>query len=146
MLRISLLETLTEAKTEVYFDVDTRISVSHTNVNMCASKIPLVVLNVKPRVVLGLLPFGPDKAKGARITSLREFERCLDHFQQKGYNEVDTARIYLGGTQEAFTAQARWKERGLTLATKWYPMFPGAHNSRILRENLELSLNELGTT
>jgi aflatoxin B1 aldehyde reductase len=91
------------------------------------------------------MTFGPDESEGARVTSLDDFNKCLDHLQQQGYNEVDTARIYVGGKQEAFTAQAKWKERGLTLATKWYPKTPGAHKPEVLRENLELSLKELQT-
>ncbi|KAF7597570.1 hypothetical protein BBP40_000048 [Aspergillus hancockii] len=107
--------------------------------------MPLIAQNPLPRVILGLMTFGPDESSGARITSLDDFNRCLDYLQQQGFNEVDTARIYVGGAQEAFTAQANWKERGLTLATKWYPKTPGAHKPSILRENLELSLKELGT-
>ncbi|KAB8073166.1 NADP-dependent oxidoreductase domain-containing protein [Aspergillus leporis] len=107
--------------------------------------MPLIAQNPLPRVILGLMTFGPDESSGARITSLDEFNKCLDYLQQQGFNEVDTARIYVGGAQEAFTAQAKWKERGLTLATKWYPQTPGAHKPSILRENLELSLKELGT-
>ncbi|PTU23115.1 hypothetical protein P175DRAFT_0499669 [Aspergillus ochraceoroseus IBT 24754] len=107
--------------------------------------MPLVVQNATPRVILGLMTFGRDETKGARITSLDEFNKCLDYLQQQGFNEVDTARIYQEGGQEAFTAQARWKERGLTLATKWYPQAPGDHKPEVLRQNLELSLKELGT-
>jgi aflatoxin B1 aldehyde reductase len=107
--------------------------------------MPLIAQNPKPRVILGLMTFGPSEAKGARITSLDEFNKCLDYFQQQGFNEVDTARIYIDGEQEAFTAKANWKSRGLTLATKWYPHQPGFHKPDILRENLELSLKELQT-
>ncbi|KAE8153849.1 NADP-dependent oxidoreductase domain-containing protein [Aspergillus avenaceus] len=107
--------------------------------------MPLIAQNPLPRVILGLMTFGPDESQGARITSLDEFNKCLDYLQQQGYNEVDTARIYVGGQQEAFTSQAKWKERGLTLATKWYPKTPGAHKPSVLRENLEFSLRELGT-
>ncbi|KAB8211328.1 NADP-dependent oxidoreductase domain-containing protein [Aspergillus parasiticus] len=107
--------------------------------------MPLVAQNPLPRALLGLMTFGPDESKGARITSLEEFNKCLDYFQQQGFNEIDTARIYVGGAQEAFTAQAKWKERGLTLATKWYPHNPGEHKPSVLREKLELSLKELGT-
>ena len=91
------------------------------------------------------MTFGPDEAAGARITSLDEYNKCLDYFQSQGYDEVDTARIYIGGAQEAFTAAAHWKERGLTLATKWYPHEPGAHKPAVLREMLLKSLAELKT-
>lgn len=49
------------------------------------------------------------------------------------------------GIKEAFTAVALWKERGLTLATKYYPIDPGLHKPEVLRENLEKSLKELKT-
>ena len=55
------------------------------------------------------------------------------------------ARSYVDGRQEAFTAAARWKERGLTLATKLYPNPAGLHEPKALRENFELSLKELKT-
>ncbi|KAJ5188348.1 Drug/metabolite transporter [Penicillium cf. griseofulvum] len=107
--------------------------------------MPLIVQNPQPRVILGLMTFGPTEAKGARITSLDEFNKCLDYFQQQGFNEVDTARVYIDGEQEAFTAKANWKSRGLTLATKWYPSQPGFHKPEVVREKLELSLKELQT-
>ncbi|KAJ5091519.1 hypothetical protein NUU61_006389 [Penicillium alfredii] len=107
--------------------------------------MPLVTQSLQPRVILGLMTFGPSESKGARITSLDEYNRCLDYFQQQGFNEIDTARIYIGGEQEAFTAKANWKQRSLTLATKWYPQFPGGHKPDVLREKLELSLQELNT-
>ena len=90
------------------------------------------------------MTFGPDSSAGARITSLDEYNKCLDYLQSQGYNEVDTARSYIGGKQEAFTKEARWKERGLTVATKVYPHQPGVHRPEVLRENLETSLRELG--
>jgi aflatoxin B1 aldehyde reductase len=52
--------------------------------------MPLVVQSPKPRVILGLMTFGPDPNSGARITSQDEFNKCLDYFQRQGYNEVDT--------------------------------------------------------
>ncbi|KAH0843119.1 Aflatoxin B1 aldehyde reductase member 2 [Fonsecaea pedrosoi] len=102
----------------------------------------------KPRVILGLMTFGPPgtEAEGSRIVSIDEYNKCLDTLQSRGYNEVDTARMYIGGAQEAFTREARWKERGLTLATKNYPIVPGDHKPTKLRATLEKSLSELGTS
>jgi aflatoxin B1 aldehyde reductase len=111
------------------------------------------------------MTFGPDESKGARITSLETYNQCLDYFQAQGYNEVDTARVYVGGKQEAFTAEAKWKDRGLTLATKvrsnqgerriipgdtepWYKVYPskgGEHKPANLRELFGTSLKELQT-
>lgn len=101
----------------------------------------------KPRVVLGLMTFGPPGSEpaGARITSLDEFNRCLDYLQSEGYSEIDTARVYVDGKQEAFTRDAKWKERGLQVATKVYPTKPGMHSPEYLRRTFEKSLRELGT-
>ena len=107
--------------------------------------MPLIATNPKPRVILGLMTFGPDVSAGARTTSLTEYNAFLDHFQAAGYNEVDTARMYVGGKQEAFTREAKWKDRGLTIATKVYPTTPGMHSPETLTEIFNTSLKELGT-
>ena len=74
-----------------------------------------------------------------------DYNACLDYFQKEGYNEIDTARSYVGGKQEAFTAEAKWKERGFTLATKWYPSQPGFHKSEMLKKMFTKSLAQLQT-
>lgn len=107
--------------------------------------MPLMTGTGKPRVILGTMTFGPDTAAGARITSLDTYNSILDHFQAQGYNEIDTARVYIGGKQEAFTRDAKWKERGLTCATKWYPHTPKAHSGEMVEQMLNKSLSELGT-
>ena len=73
------------------------------------------------------------------------YKGMFDYFQSQGYTEIDTARNYIGGEQEAFTASAGWKDRGLTLATKCYPNQPGLHAPEKLEASLEKSLKELGT-
>ncbi|KZL63212.1 aldo keto reductase [Colletotrichum incanum] len=108
--------------------------------------MPLVASNPKDRIILGLMTFGPKESDGARITDLETFNKALDVFQSRGYNEVDTARVYVGRQQEAFTREAKWKERGLTLATKvQYPGQPGDHAAAKVFESVETSLKELGT-
>lgn len=107
-------------------------------------------MRAKPRIILGLLTFGPPgtESYGTRNTSLDDFNACLDYLQGRGYNEVDTARTYVNGQQEAWSKSARWRERGLTLATKWgysYPPTPGNHAAQMLRAKLDTSLAELGT-
>ncbi|KAK4247892.1 NADP-dependent oxidoreductase domain-containing protein [Corynascus novoguineensis] len=107
---------------------------------------PLVAQSPKPRVILGLMTFGPDESAGARVTDVDEFGKVLDLFQSRGYSEVDTARMYIDGKQEAFTREAGWKDRGLTLATKiQYPGEPGANTYDKVLKSAELSLKELGT-
>ena len=99
-----------------------------------------------PRVILGLMLYGPDSFKDSRVTSVPELERHLDRFQNTyGYNEIDTARIYVQGKQEHFTAEAGWKSRGLQVATKSWPWTPGYHTPENVRNDLETSLSELGT-
>ena len=93
------------------------------------------------------MTFGPPntEAKGARITSIDTFNQCLDYMQKEGYNEVDTARAYIAGDQEAWSKEARWKERGLKLATKAFPTEPGKHKPDVLKGTFNKSLRELGT-
>lgn len=107
--------------------------------------MPLITSTGKPRVILGTMTFGPDESEGARITDINDYNKILDRFQGAGYNEIDTARVYVGGKQEAFTREAKWKERGLTCATKWYPHYAGAHEPEVIEEKLNESLKELGT-
>ncbi|GAB1315240.1 Aflatoxin B1 aldehyde reductase member 2 [Madurella fahalii] len=107
---------------------------------------PLMAQPPKARVILGLMTFGPDETTGGRITDIGEYNKVLDLFQSRGYHEVDTARLYIGGKQEAFTREAKWKDRGLTLATKIkYPTQPGENTHDKVLESMELSLKELGT-
>jgi aflatoxin B1 aldehyde reductase len=53
------------------------------------------------------MSFGPDLKWGAQTTKVGEFSKFLDLLQDRGYNEVDTARQYQGGQQEAFTSAAK---------------------------------------
>ncbi|KAF2821842.1 aflatoxin B1 aldehyde reductase member 2 [Ophiobolus disseminans] len=99
----------------------------------------------KGRIILGLMTYGQVDQAGAKILELDEFNRHLDYFQQHGYNEVDTARMYVNGQQEAWTRSAKWKERGLTLGTKVWPEEAGWHAPSQLRKHLNISLAELGT-
>ncbi|KAK3369960.1 NADP-dependent oxidoreductase domain-containing protein [Podospora didyma] len=108
--------------------------------------MPLIATAPAHRVILGLMTFGTDESTGARVTDAGDFNKILDLFQSRGYNEVDTARVYVGGQQEAFTREANWKDRGLTLATKIkYPSEHGANVHDKVIESLDLSLKELGT-
>ncbi|KAI1206084.1 Aldo/keto reductase [Annulohypoxylon truncatum] len=99
----------------------------------------------KPRIILGLMVIGPEGSPGARMTSLDDFKQALDIFQDRGYNELDTARVYIGGEQESFTRKAGWKERGLSMGTKIWPLPVGSHAPGPLKETFETSLKELGT-
>jgi aflatoxin B1 aldehyde reductase len=97
-----------------------------------------------PRVILGLMTYGPPSAD-ARVDTVEEFGRHLDTFKSLGYREIDTARIYMQGAQEKFTAEVGWKQRGLSIGTKSYPLSPGMHKAQKVRGDLESSLKDLAT-
>ncbi|KAF2162250.1 hypothetical protein M409DRAFT_27254 [Zasmidium cellare ATCC 36951] len=107
--------------------------------------MPLITGTGKPRVILGTMTFGPDPESGARVTSLDEYKSCLQYFQSKGYNEIDTARAYIAGKGEGWTKQAGWKERGLSVATKHYPTQANHHTGENVEATLNKCLSELGT-
>lgn len=90
------------------------------------------------------MTIGPDKAQSARITSIDDFKKCLDFLTSKGYNELDTAGVYVGGLQEAFTRDAGFKERGFSIASKIMPTKPHDHKPEKLREYWDVSLGKLG--
>ena len=150
-----LKKSVTRAITSLTPSTTSRLAAFNQHISPQSSpsittKMPLVtstMSSTKPRTILGLMTFGPPgtESKGGRITTLDDYKKNLDYFQSQGYNEVDTARAYIGGRQEAFTKDAKWKDRGLTLATKCYPVKPGDHSPEKLRRSLEKSLNELGT-
>lgn len=96
------------------------------------------------RLILGLMTIGPDPAKGARITSTADFQKCLDYLSSKGYSELDSAAMYVGGQQEAFTRDAGFHERGFAIASKIMPVQPGDHAPRRLIRAWDASLSNLG--
>ena len=98
----------------------------------------------KSRIILGLMGFAPDVKTGARLHEVADLAKALDMFQARGYSELDTARAYGGGAQEGFTRQAGWKERGMAIATKVFPMPPGTHRPEVITREFEKSLQELG--
>ena len=107
--------------------------------------MPLIAQKATNRVILGLMTFGRKAEDGARITDLDTFNKALDVFQSRGYNEIDTARIYVAGQQEGFTRETGWVDRGLTLATKVkMPYTPGDNKPAGVAESVETSLKELG--
>ena len=101
----------------------------------------------KLRVSLGLMTSGPpgSEAYGTRIASLDAFNDCLDHYQSRGYGEVDVARTYVNGLQEGWTKAAKRREHKLNLTTKWFSYTWGDHSKKRLEANFAMSLHELGT-
>jgi aflatoxin B1 aldehyde reductase len=69
----------------------------------------------------------------------------LDLVQKHGHNEVDTARVYGGGSSEEYLGELKWQDRGIIMETKLYPSAPRTHKSADLRKYLDESLNALKT-
>jgi len=99
----------------------------------------------KDRIILGCMTFGPADSETARVHSVEECRKFLQYFHDAGYDEIDTARGYTSGKQEAFTAQAGYKDFGFKIATKIYPHGPITHRPESLRATLDKSLSELKT-
>ncbi|KAH6627241.1 NADP-dependent oxidoreductase domain-containing protein [Chaetomium sp. MPI-SDFR-AT-0129] len=105
-------------------------------------------MSPKPRVILGLMTFGPDPSAGARVTDPAELTRAVDLLHTRGYQpvEVDTARVYVGGKQEGFTRVALEDAKGeVKVATKVvYPKTGGMNGYEEVVKSVETSLGELG--
>ncbi|PCH42898.1 hypothetical protein WOLCODRAFT_152953 [Wolfiporia cocos MD-104 SS10] len=107
-------------------------------------------------IVMGAMTFGEAGKEGARVHDIKDVEAILDVFQAHGHTEIDTARVYSGGTSEEYLGRINWRERGLKLETKLYPnashkflQGPGrpliSHSPEDLRKHLELSSKALNT-
>jgi len=105
-------------------------------------------------IVMGAMTFGEPGTEGARVHETKDIEAILDVFQAHGHTEIDTARVYAGGTSEELLGKIDWKGRGLKLETKLYPNVanPRLQQSRVglishspedLRKYLDISLKAL---
>lgn len=72
------------------------------------------------------------------MTNLEDCAKILDVFQNHGHNEIDTARVYGGGSSEEYLGQLKWQDRGITMDTKLAPT--GSRNMKTLlaRNGLKL--------
>lgn len=61
-------------------------------------------------------------AEQARVHDVEVAANILNVFHGHGHSEVDTARIYGGGSSESLLAQLNWQSRGIALATKLPPV------------------------
>src|SRR5256885_1310084 len=100
--------------------------------------------NKIPRVILGCMTMGPPGTNFVRVTTVDETKAIFQTLQSHGYTELDTARLYNDGKQEAFTRETGVLNEGFTVATKVYPVQAGMHKPEKLREIFETSLRELG--
>ncbi|OAP58153.1 hypothetical protein AYL99_07243 [Fonsecaea erecta] len=108
------------------------------------------------KVVFGAMTFGRPGVEQARVNDLQVAGSMLDLFRSHGHNEIDTAQFYGLGSSEEYLGMLKWADRGLAMATKFYPTAnivdpnaPGGkgttHCPEHLRENLLKSLKALQT-
>lgn len=80
---------------------------------------------------------------------LKECAAMLDVLQKHGHNEIDSARVYGGGSSEEYLGQLRWQERGIIMDTKLSPLRFGqksySHKKDDLKPGLLESLQALQT-
>ncbi|KAJ3782044.1 Aldo/keto reductase [Lentinula aff. detonsa] len=69
-------------------------------------------------VVMGAMTFGKEGTNGARVHDVKDVEAILDEFLKHGHTEIDSARVYAGGTSEELLGQIDWRSKGLKLETK----------------------------
>ncbi|KAJ7499457.1 Aldo/keto reductase [Mycena latifolia] len=98
-------------------------------------------------IVMGAMTFGASGKEGARVTELKDVEAILDVFLKHGHREIDTARVYCGGTSEEYLGKINWQEKGILMETKLYPSAAAArtHSPEDLRKFLMISLKALNT-
>jgi len=102
-------------------------------------------------VVMGCMTFG-DEGKGqVRVSKLEDIQAILDVFKKHGHKEIDTARVYGGGSSEEVLGKLQVEKQGLLIETKLYPTvamnMPGmdaiSHSAEDVRKHLEESLKAL---
>ncbi|PNP38524.1 hypothetical protein TGAMA5MH_09605 [Trichoderma gamsii] len=98
------------------------------------------------KIVFGAMTLGEKGADQARIHTLEECAEILDVFQEFGHSEVDTARVYGGGSSEEYLRQLDWQKRGIVMDTKLSPA-SGKYNHTAagVRQGLLESMKALGT-
>ncbi|EJD05990.1 Aldo/keto reductase [Fomitiporia mediterranea MF3/22] len=85
---------------------------------------------------------GVQGKNGVRNHDLKDCQEIIDVFYKHGNKELDTARVYAGGTTEEYLAQLDLKD--CTIDTKVYPVNPGDHHPEKLRATFKTSLEKLG--
>jgi len=93
-------------------------------------------------LILGTMTFGLPGSQ-ARITDQATVQKALDTFGDYGHTELDTARMYCGGTTEEILGML--STEGLVIDSKCFPVEPKGHEPAKLRASLEASLKALKT-
>ena len=104
------------------------------------------------KIVFGCMTFGKEGAEMARVHDLSACQTILDTFASHGHTEIDTARMYGGGSSEEYLAALGALQR-FQVATKVFPSarMSGAlaaggytHTAAGVQRSLDESLHALG--
>ncbi|KAJ7638337.1 Aldo/keto reductase [Roridomyces roridus] len=100
-------------------------------------------------VVLGAMTFGSPSHDQSRVGDLQDVQAIIQVFLQHGHSELDTSRVYCGGTSEEYLGNLKqWLDaNGAVVHTKYYPMRPYGMTAspEDLRKYLNVSLKALHT-
>ncbi|KAA8566686.1 hypothetical protein EYC84_009220 [Monilinia fructicola] len=107
-------------------------------------------------IVLGAMTFGKPGVIQTRVHDIKDVSSMISLYQSHGGNEIDTARVYGGGSSEEYLGQLEpsYTDRGIIMATKLYPnnpIYPNnmdggniTHRADDVRLHLDRSLRALG--
>ncbi|KAH7324121.1 keto reductase [Rhexocercosporidium sp. MPI-PUGE-AT-0058] len=94
------------------------------------------------KIVLGTSNLGKEGKVQVRVHDSEEIASILNTFQKYGHKEIDTARIYGGGSTEECLSDLNWRERGLIIGTKLVPLKKGPFSYSHTKEGVNSGLTE----
>ncbi|TIB01779.1 hypothetical protein E3P94_01366 [Wallemia ichthyophaga] len=105
-------------------------------------------------VVLGAMTFGQQGKEQARVHDYETVQEIIDIFGQHGHKEIDTARMYGGGTSEEYLGHLQASNK-YDLSSKIFPFDQSSnalsggkssvkHTAQDIEEEIDTSLKNLG--
>lgn len=73
------------------------------------------------KVVFGTQTFGVEGKEGVRTSDSEEGRAILQLLKKRGYEELDSSRVYGDGTAEEMLGALQWQDEGFIVGTKLYP-------------------------
>lgn len=70
------------------------------------------------KVVFGTMTFGREGAEQSRVFKKEDCQQILDIFKSHGHIELDSARMYGGGSSEEMLRDIGAEKQGFKVATK----------------------------
>lgn len=98
-------------------------------------------------LILGVASIGDAAAPQARFTSPEEAKVFLEAFRDRGYRQLDTARVYpagASGTSEKILGQVPGLKDWAVIDSKVVSFVPGSHSKEKIASSVDDSLQALG--